>query len=239
MTDDKKSDALARVTMAEGGVQLQNMNDAQAYCKVYFDSGLAPDHYKSPSQIFVAVQKGAELGMKPAQSLDAFYVVRKTPALYGKAVLALIRNAGHKVTVGTVGEGDDRIGWAEYVRTDTGETGRVEFSMKEAKAARLHLNAKTGKDNVVYTRYPSDMLIWRAVHRLGDRYFSDVTLGLPVAEVVREMPSEVVGAGTYMSEPPEPDPLLADLDHGEPTDEEREAIRLQEIEDAKNDGHNL
>jgi hypothetical protein len=65
----------------------------------------------------------------------------------------------------------------------------------------------------MYDKYREDLLIWRATSRMAKRNFSDITLGLEIAEVARDLPP----VERDVTPPPDtpggqgPDPLLASV----------------------------
>jgi hypothetical protein len=103
--------------------------------------------------------------------------------------------------VKTEGEGDARRGVVRFQRRDMDEAMEVAFSIADAKKAGLW--GKSGP----WTQYPDDMLEWRAVARASKRYFSDILLGLGIAEELQDYPDDNTQRN-YVP-PAEPDPLLS------------------------------
>jgi hypothetical protein len=60
----------------------------------YWKSGLVPSSYKSMEQVAIAMIKGHEFGMLPAQSVDAFYVINGRACPWGRALRGLVQSSG-------------------------------------------------------------------------------------------------------------------------------------------------
>lgn len=192
------------IAMGERGVRLTTLEDAFRFAKAVVQSGLAPKGIDTPEKALIAIQAGAELGFTPMRALSAMTVVNGRPGLYGEAALAKIRESGvcsKPPVVKTVGDGDERRGVIRFQRRDMEEAIEISFSVADAKKAGLW--GKSGP----WTQYPDDMLEWRAVARAGKRYFSDVLLGLGIAEELQDYP--VDHSLRSVTPPAEPDPLLA------------------------------
>ncbi len=69
----------------------RNMAEAMEFAKVIASSDMVPKHYiNKPGNVLVAVQMGAELGLKPMQALQGIAVVNGNPTIWGDAMWALI-----------------------------------------------------------------------------------------------------------------------------------------------------
>lgn len=139
------------------------------------------DYQRKPGNILVAVQWGAEVGLKPLQALQNIAVINGRPALWGDAVVALVRGSGLLEYMQETAEGDTAVcrikrkGQPEEVRT---------FSQADAKAAGL-----AGKSGP-WSQYPARMRQMRARAFALRDVFADVLKGLAVAEEVQDMPAE-------------------------------------------------
>ena len=207
-----KSEPRAEVRLGDSGVQIRSVEEGMRFAKYVVASGLAPKG-DSAEAVFIKLQAGLELGFTPMRALAALVVVNGRLSLDGQSTLALIRASGRaRVHVYNEGQGDDRAGVFDFERLDTGEKGKVAFTVADAKRAGL-----MGKDT--YKGYPDDMTCWRAVARGAKRYFSDILFGLEVAEVARELPAVTVEeppvAPRLQAPPADPDPLLASVVAGE------------------------
>ncbi len=192
------------VPMAGGIVQFQSASDALYFADQVFRSGLAPSGFKSAQAIFVAVQQGAELGMKPMQSLQGIAVINGKTSLYDKTARGLALSSGKVASIDDHFEGsnDDLTAICTIHRFTQGMQQAQfigKFSVSDAKRAGLW--GKAGP----WTAYPKDMLSHKASSRALNAGFADVLIGLPVFEDIQDSPPE-----RKPSENPNPveDPLM-------------------------------
>lgn len=138
-----------------------------------------PKDFKGkPANCLIAMQWGAELGLKPLQSLQNLAVINGRPALWGDAVIALVLASPLCEYVTEEDDGETAVcrvkrkGAPEQVRT---------FSTEDAKRAGL-----LGKQGP-WTQYPKRMRQMRARAFALRDVFPDVLRGMPVAEELQDM----------------------------------------------------
>jgi len=171
-----------------GSAVLTSVEDMFRLATMFAQSGLCPRGLDTPQKVVVALQAGAELGFKPWQSLQSLHIVNGRVGLEGSALCALIRRA--KVTEYLVieysGKEFDDDFKAVVVSKRKGDTvdSTTEFSVADAKRAGLW----GGKDN--WSKYPKDMLTWRAVARHSRLYYPDVTQGFYTLDELSGVESE-------------------------------------------------
>lgn len=150
--------------------------------KMLADSTLVPkDFIGKPGNVFIAMQWGSELGLKPMQAIQNIAPINGRPTLWGDAQLALVlASPVCKDVVETYeGQGDARKAVCVAQRHGRADK-RSEFSVSDAKSAGL-LN-KQGP----WTQYRDRMLKLRArAFALRDQ-FADVLKGMPMAEEVMD-----------------------------------------------------
>ncbi len=159
----------------------QTFEQALTFCDYLANSDLVPKDFKNkPENCLIAIQWGAELGLKPLQALQNLAIINGRPALWGDAVIALVRSSP---LCESITESDDgktatckvkRRGEEEEVRT---------FSMDDAKAAGL-----AGKQGP-WTQYPKRMRQMRARAFALRDVFPDVLRGMPIAEEIMDIPA--------------------------------------------------
>jgi hypothetical protein len=174
--------ALAPAPQATFDLSPRTFEQALTFCDYLADSEMVPKDFKGkPGNCLVAIQWGAELGLKPLQAMQNLAVINGRPALWGDAVIALVRSSP---LCEWVQESDDgttatcrvkRRGEPEQLRT---------FSVEDAKTAGL-----LGKQGP-WTQYPKRMRQMRARAFALRDVFPDVLRGLPVAEEVMDAPTE-------------------------------------------------
>jgi hypothetical protein len=108
-------------------------------------------------------------------------VIDGRPNLSAAATLALIRNAGHKVT----GSATSQFAEVTGRRSDTEEEMTVNYTLDDAlngglvdkvEGGKAVARSKSGKP-MPWELWTESMLWARAVTRLADRLFSDVLIG--------------------------------------------------------------
>jgi hypothetical protein len=185
--EPKKTKALTPIAMGKDGMQITTLEDAYRFGQYCVASGFAPKGMTKPEQVVMALQTGAELGLPPMRALSCVTVINGRPGLMGEAALALIKSRGvlkrgTSITCDYEGKGEETVCIARAHRK--GETKPVEgrFSVFDAKRAGLW------KKSGPWSQYPKRMLWWRAVAFLVRDHFSDVILGLTLAEEARDLP---------------------------------------------------
>lgn len=160
----------------------RNLAEAMEFAKIIASSDMVPkDYVNKPGNVLVAVQTGAELGLKPMQSLQGISVINGRPGIWGDAMWALV------------------ISHPEYEdsheeKTDTGCTitlkrrGRsavvVTFTLEDAKKAGL-----AGKQGPWQTA-PKRMMQMRARAFAARDLFADALKGIKSIEELRDYPPE-------------------------------------------------
>lgn len=136
-------------------------------------------HYGKLTEVgvFAIIQKAKSVGMDILDALNGgMYFVGGKVELSGNAMNAIIRSKGHSV--------QKHSSWTPECcvligkRADNGDTMTVQFSMAEAK--------KAGLNTPVWSKYPEDMLFWRALSRLARQLFPDVIKGCYVQGEIQE-----------------------------------------------------
>jgi len=146
------------------------------------DSELVPKDYRGkPGNCLIAMQWGSELGLKPLQALQNIASINGRPALWGDAVIALVRAS--PLCEFVIETDDGQTATCRVKRRGEPEQSRT-FGMDDARTAGL-----LGKQGP-WTQYPKRMRQMRARAFALRDVFPDVLRGLPVAEEVMDMPGE-------------------------------------------------
>lgn len=144
------------------------------------DSDMVPKDFKGkPGNCLIAMQWGAELGLKPLQSMQNLAVINGRPALWGDAVIALVRASA--VCEYVIETQTDTVATCKVKRRGEPEQERS-FSMADAQAAGLR-----GKQGP-WSQYPKRMMQMRARAFALRDVFPDVLRGLAVAEELIDTP---------------------------------------------------
>lgn len=137
--------------------------------EVLAPSGIIPrDYQRNPANILAAALMGRAFGWDALTAMRMVTVIQGTASLKPEAMLALIRQRGHHVSIEV--HPDGRGVTVRGKRADNGDTAEASFTVSDAERAGLLKNAS-------WKSYPVDMCQWRAVARLSRSLFGDVVLG--------------------------------------------------------------
>lgn len=172
------------ISVNDRGIIIKTYEDMFRFATAVQKSGLAPSSFRTPEQILIAIQMGAEIGLSPMRSLQSYCVVNGTARLWGDTPLAVVRTSGmlEYIKEWIEGEGDDMVAFCETKRKGDAESKTSQFSVQDAKTAGLW--SKTG----TWKTYPKRMLTYRArAFNLRDN-FSDALGGNTIAEEYDGLP---------------------------------------------------
>lgn len=160
----------------------QTFDQALTFSQYLADSDMVPKDFKGkPGNCLIAMQWGAELGLKPLQALQNLAVINGRPALWGDAVIALVRSS--PLCEFVIETDDGHTATCRVKRRGEPEQSRT-FSMDDASTAGL--KGKQGP----WVQHPKRMRQMRARAFALRDVFADVLKGIPMAEEAMDMPSE-------------------------------------------------
>lgn len=175
----------AAVKMGSHGVKLTSIDEMFRFAMAVSKSGIAPRGLQKPEQILVAIEYGAELGLRPMQSLATVMVVNGRATLYGDGMLAVAQASGLLLDINETLEGTpanlDKMAATCVVKRQGRPTpSRCTFTWADAKQAGL-----TGSDT--YKKFPGRMLKARArAFALRDA-FPDVLCGVMSSDEAEDL----------------------------------------------------
>jgi hypothetical protein len=160
----------------------RNLTEAMEFAKILASSDMVPKAYiGKPGNVLVAVQMGAELGLKPMQSLQGIASINGNPGVWGDAMWALILS--HPEYEDSHEEKTDTQCTVTLKRRGKSAV-IVTFSMEDAKKAGL-----AGKQGPWQTA-PKRMLQMRARAFAARDLFADALKGIKSIEELRDYPTE-------------------------------------------------
>jgi hypothetical protein len=160
----------------------RNFEQALTFSDYLADSDMVPKDFKGkPGNCLIAMQWGAELGLKPLQAMQNLAIINGRPSLWGDAVIALVRAS--PLCEFVIESDDGHAATCRVKRRGEPEQART-FSTDDAKTAGLL--GKAGP----WTQYPKRMRQMRARAFALRDVFPDVLRGLPVAEELMDAPTE-------------------------------------------------
>ena len=219
---ETENKAVIRFNTSDAGLQLQTMDDVWRFAQGCVEGGLVPQNTRV-AEVAMRIQIGVELGFTPAAALQAVKMIKDKPGLEGETMLALIISkdvddprgpidCGHSREQGAEGELGQLVGWCESWRKGWPKSRRTEFSWNDAVLAGLTKARGKNSTPSLYTKYPKDMLQWKAVARHAKRYYNDILKGIHMAQELTEIAAaeyEVNEPVASTSQPAPIDGLLA------------------------------
>ncbi len=198
-----------RPTTALGKWQRLDAMTQMKFADFLADAPIIPKPYrKQPGNVYVAAEMGAVLGWGPIEAMQNIDVIEGTPSLKAEAMRALIKAAGHRLTVP---ESSAESCTVLIERNDTLGDAQVTYTIEDGRRAGL-----AGKD--VWKKHPARMLLARATTNaatiacpevLRGMHFVDEGGGDPIEAGVPANPVEALQATTEAVaaiEAPEPAP---------------------------------
>jgi len=196
----------------------QTLDEAIKFSEMISKSFMVPKDYQGkPANCLVAIQWGMELGLSPMAALQNISVINGKPAVWGDALLAMVRADSRCLSVKEeiTGEGDDRVASCRVRRQHVGEVEAIERTFSVAQAKRANLWNKRGP----WQDYPERMLQHRARGNALRDAFPDVLHGMMSSEEAEDIPikdvtpKQEIGVAppkieeiTVNREPPKPNP---------------------------------
>lgn len=186
-TGEPQTTALAVRSAAAGMAAYvpQNLEQALKICDYMSKAKTVPAEYQGrPSDIFLAVAFGAELGLSPAAALKAIHVIKGKTSLYADAAHGVC--LGHprcERFVRVPVDDPTKVATFEVMRTGWKEPQTFSFTMAEAEAGGLLSNAN-------YKKFPARMLEARAKMIAARLSFPDLLAGVYCPEEIIDMVEE-------------------------------------------------
>mgnify|MGYP003112723696 CR=1 FL=1 len=179
----------------------QSFAETLQLAEIASKSGLVPPAYRGKVQdIIIAIQKGAEVGLSPLQSLDSISMINGKPVMWGDAPLAVCMAHASFVDIKEWWDNKDTEQAVAHCKArrmnKLGEVSEYlySFSVDDAKKAFLWNN----KSKHPWIQYPMRMLQMRARAFCLRAAFADVLKGFGAGEEVRDYHKQVT---------PDPEPV--------------------------------
>ncbi len=174
------------------GFEPANLNEAMTLARTLADSSLIPDALKGkPSDVFVILVSGHELGLSPMQALRGLAVIKGRPCLSADLMVALCNRQPEICKFFRFVQGDDKSATYETHRVGHPQPIQMTFTIDQAKAAGL-----VSKD--IWRAYPAAMLRARAASALARAVYPDLLLGVSEtdeADEIRGQPAPLRSVG--------------------------------------------
>jgi len=144
----------------------QELATIDAMVEKYAKSGALPSSIQNAAQLHMVMMAGFEAGMRPMESLNAFYIVNGKLTMYGDAVIRQLKKSSYKIAWK---ESTDKV--STVVLTDKdGNEHEETYTWEEAVKAGL--TTKKGP----WQTDPKSMMRWKCIGR-AIRFFCPEVLG--------------------------------------------------------------
>lgn len=161
----------------ETGMTPATFDEAWRMAQLFAASELVPKDYKGrPENCLVAMQLGAEIGLKPIQSLQGIAVINGRPSIWGDALWALVLSSQLVEDAHETFDPVKQVATCTIKRRGRSEPIVQTFSQEDAKIAGLW-----GKDGP-WTTNPRRMLQMRARGFAARDAVPDVLKGVSMIE---------------------------------------------------------
>lgn len=175
------------IVTGKAGLELRSLDDYWRFAQFIVKSGLAPKGMETPEACIIAMQIGAEIGLKHMQSIQSIAVINNRPSVWGDSVKGLILATGICEDFQEYFEGDgDTLTAHCKIKRRGFSWVHQSFSVADAKQADL--TKKAGP----WQQYPKRMLQMRARGFACRDAFPDALRGLYLAEEAMDIPSETI-----------------------------------------------
>jgi hypothetical protein len=163
----------------------QNFGELLKFAELAANTDLVPTAFrKKPSDVAIACQMGAELGLQPMQALQNIAVINGKPSLWGDAVIAVVSARPDCEDIKE--EFDEKTMTARCTVKRKGRSPVVStFNQADAENAKLW-----GKQGP-WTQYPKRMLQMRARGFACRDAFPDALRGIITREEAEDYPEPV------------------------------------------------
>lgn len=177
----------------------QSLDEALRFADMLSKSSMVPKDYQgNPANCVIAMQWGMEIGLQPLQAMQNIAVINGRPAIWGDAMLAIVRGSGllESITEDPTADGCT----CTVKRRGDAEAVTREFTIEDAKKAGLY-----GKQGP-WQQNPKRMMQMRARAFALRDVFTDVLRGIHVAEIAQDEPVEkdITAESSTVSAPTKP-----------------------------------
>lgn len=180
---------VAHISNNQAGFSLtpQSLDEAMKYADIIARSDIVPKDYKgNSSNILVAVQMGAELGLPPLQALQNIAVINGRPSVWGDSLIAIARAHPACEYITETFDENSMTATCKIKRRGEPEQTRT-FSQNDASTAGLWGKQGPWKTN------PKRMLQMRARGFAIRDVFPDALRGIALAEEAQDLPPRDMG----------------------------------------------
>lgn len=200
MANDMVRTNVAAIELSAGGLKMRTVAEVYGFCELIGRAGMLPKGVSLEGAV-VSVLAGARLGLDPFQAVQGIAVVNGRPALWGDAMLAVVKGSGllEDEQVEYLPSRKECAG-VRYTCKRKGTRSPYIGTFSRTDAERAGLWGKPGP----WSQYPERMLLSRArAFALRDG-FADVLRGIACREEVEDTIVDAPAPAPSVPPPNEP-----------------------------------
>lgn len=199
----------AAIKVGERGIAFETAAELYRMAQAFVAGGVAPKG-SNAGGVMAAILKGRALGLDEITSVTQIMMISGRTMMAGALVLGLLKRAGINYRFHWTGEGNSRAAVISAWDPSRGEVrgSWPEHTFSMGDAARAGLTSRKGD---TWKAWPDEMLLWRAVSKMGRQQFPEVCAGIYVPGEIPGDPQVSVDPETpevAAAIPPAPDPLF-------------------------------
>jgi len=146
--------------------------------KTLIDAKACPDGLDTEAKVLVALEAGREIGISPINALNSFYLVKGKISIYGDTAIALVLRDGHQIDWGKC---DANTATVKITRGDNNKSMETTFTFADAVRKGL-TKYDNGRTNIFWTKYPENMLKFKAFGSIARFIVADSLRGMNIKE---------------------------------------------------------
>jgi len=204
----------------------ENLENAFRLAKIFHESGCFANTIQNIQQALVVLMAGAELGLKPIESMNCFYFFKGALRIYGFGLSKILSRAGVSFTFHTLNRKEVDVSYYKNGQL----IQRLRYTIEDLKQLRNNNNQGFN----VLDKYPEEKLVYHA-HSRFLRYY-DVGASIPLTDYDQEIidslneeeqTNEEPNSKTEQNENPDK-PNVSETNKQEKTDNATEVVAKEE-----------
>lgn len=178
------------VEISESGIiQTKSIEDLYRVATALHKSGMLPKHFDSAEKVMTGLAMVKELGLPPINALRCLAIINGTPTLWGDMPLAMVRSSGQLECIKEyLIDKDEKIicednkNLASEIFAAVCEVKRKGQDRRKFIYTKMDAEKNPNKNNTPWVSYRSIMMKRKARSIALKDEFSEVLMGMPIAE---------------------------------------------------------
>lgn len=155
---------------------------------------LLPVEMREPSSVFLMILQARDLGLSVAQAIRGLHIIKGKPVIAASLMVALCQSSELCEYFECTHSSDTKATW-ETKRRNRPLRSKT-WTIEMAERAGL-----TGKADSIWSKYPAQMLRWRAAADLAREVYADLVFGMESTEEHGILPGDAVAVEMVETSP--------------------------------------